>query len=126
MEGDVEGGEDDVAVFTISDEAKGNLATLPLSDVCPQPGESVWLVAQVLAGSSQSQHLHHAIVWAEIEGELNYTFDDPLDLTATSGAAVVNHKGEVVAIHLGSFEDEDGVNGVGKLISTVSPFLPKP
>ena len=47
------------------------------------------------------------------QGWLLYGFDERIELRATSGAAVVNAQGQVVAVHAGGGEENGQVVGVG-------------
>ncbi|WP_224245600.1 trypsin-like peptidase domain-containing protein [Hyalangium gracile] len=89
----------DVAAF----RAPESLAprALRLSAKNAEVGEEVWLVAEVLGGKTASQRMHRARVATSKPRLLAYSFEDTtLVMRATSGAPVVNARGEVVGIHL--------------------------
>jgi hypothetical protein len=88
----------DLAAFPFTGSAP---VRLKLAAVSPKAGDSVWLVAQVLKGAPRSQLLHHGVVSYAGDDALEYRMDnDTPVITATSGAPVVNAKGEVVAVNL--------------------------
>ena len=56
--------------------------------------------------------MHRAVVNFVSDGELQYRFDESgMDITATSGAPIVNHKGEVVGINIAGGTDGTGFYG---------------
>jgi hypothetical protein len=88
------------------------------------PGEDVWLVAEVLAGKSKDQHLHHARVFVSESSLLAYEFDDvTLQIRATSGAPVVNARGEVVGLNVGGGLFEGSMVGNAHPVESVSAHL---
>lgn len=105
----------DVAAFVDLKEIEP-LGRLRLSADGATTGETVWLLAQVAGGAPPSQALHRAVVEPDEDpiGGFFYRFEAPgLDLTATSGAPVLNAKGEVIAIHLSAMKEGTAVVGYG-------------
>jgi len=104
----------DLAVFRLPNSfdriASGTVApfaALTLSATEPKVGDPVWLAAPVVGSTVQ---LHPARVGEVKPGWLFYDFAQAgLDLTATSGAPVLDARGQVVAIHLGG-GTADGVS----------------
>ena len=75
---------------------------LELAPEKPSIGDSVWLLARLIGGAPPTMLLHHAHVRQSDDKMLGYEFENNrLNLTATSGAAVLNARGQVVGLHLG-------------------------
>ena len=98
----------DIALLPVVDAAGEAHATpLKLADRPPAPGDPVWLVAQtfdpkaVIAADSSGSVLHRGRV-LDTWGFLAFAYDDRvLNLRETSGAPVVNARGEVVGVNVG-------------------------
>lgn len=87
-------------------------------------GEEVWLVAEVLGGKSASQRMHRARVATSMPRLLAYSFEDTtLVMRATSGAPVVNARGEVVGIHLAGGLVDGTLWGQAHPVESVSTHL---
>lgn len=90
----------DVVAFWMPSSAK--ITTAKLADTAAKKGDAVWLMAAVLQGAPPTQRLHQAVVIGlDPHGSLIYQFKDVISIQATSGAPVLNAKGEVVGINLG-------------------------
>jgi hypothetical protein len=79
-------------------------------------GDTVWLVAQLVSGAPKEKLLFKAKVVRVQDLALNYLVDDPegtFELRATSGAPVVNERGEVVAVNLAGSRVAEGLNPAG-------------
>jgi hypothetical protein len=88
------------------------------------PGEDVWLVAEVLGGKSAGQRLHHARVLVSESSLLAYKFDDlTLQIRATSGAPVVNARGEVVGLNVAGGLVDGIMLGFAHPVESVSAHL---
>jgi hypothetical protein len=99
----------DVSVF----QAPAELAhgALELAPALPEKGERVWLLARV---SGQSELVWPAVAFFVTDTFFVYQFDSPtIDLRGTSGAPVVNAKGQLVAVNLGGNPVQDVVRGAG-------------
>ncbi|CAM2063766.1 Trypsin-like peptidase domain-containing protein [Sulfidibacter corallicola] len=77
--------------------------------------EPVWLYSSV---SNDEKTLHLAVVTDVTEDWLEYVYLEDLDLTATSGAPVVDKEGRLVAINLGGYA-LGGLRGLGNPVSAV-------
>lgn len=99
----------DVAAFWAP--AGAALHPAPLAEKAPGRGEEVWLAAALVEGGRPGQRLHRAVVGGKSRF-LAYVFDDKLELQATSGAPVLNARGEVVGIHVGGTERRGRTVGV--------------
>lgn len=99
----------DLAVFAIEPQPTGT-TTLPLVGALPKPGETVWMLSQA---AGKPELVHQATIALASERIVQYAFAEAIDLRGTSGAPVVNQKGEVVAINLGSGKNGDQVYGLG-------------
>lgn len=99
----------DVSVF----QAPAELAphALELAPALPQKDERVWLLARV---EGQTELMWPATVFYVTDSFLVYQFDSTtISFRATSGAPVVNAKGQLVAINLGGNPVQDVVRGFG-------------
>lgn len=113
-----EGVGNDLAAFSLLGPAR--IHALPLAVRAPAVSEAVWLIGPV---ESDDSLRHRATVVEFGDDYLIYAYDEPIELRATSGAAVVNTDGEVVAVNLGG-GDEGGVTiGVGNPASSVRRHL---
>jgi hypothetical protein len=104
----------DIALLTV----QGKPATRPLklAPVQPKLGDAVWLVAQLATGAPKEKLLFKARIVQVQDLALNYLIDDPegtFDLRATSGAPVVNERGEVVAVNIAGSRVAEGFNAAG-------------
>ena len=94
---------------------------LPLAAADPKLGDPVWLAAEVLGSTAR---LHEAKV---VEIKPTFLFIEyagaPLDLTATSGAPIVNAAGEVVGISLGGGLDNGKTIGAAGPVSSIRKNL---
>jgi hypothetical protein len=104
----------DIALLAL----QGKAAAPPLKLAAAQPklGDPVWLVAQLVSGAPKEKLLFKATVVRVQDLALNYLIEDPdgtFELRATSGAPVVNERGEVVAINLAGSRVADGFNAAG-------------
>ncbi|QDV46804.1 hypothetical protein Enr13x_67130 [Stieleria neptunia] len=85
---------------------------LPLATEAPQVGDTVWMATAVYAGASPSRVAHQATV-TEVDGDgrIAYRFaNSRLSLQATPGAPLLDDKGHVVGVHLGSPAEEGGAD----------------
>jgi len=114
----------DIALLAV----QGSTTVKPLKLAAAQPkvGEPVWLVAQLVSGAPKEQLLFRARVVRVQDLALNYLVDDPagtFELRATSGAPVVNARGEVVAVNLAGSRAAEGYNLAGISINVVRKAL---
>lgn len=96
----------DVAVFAKLSGTDGE--ALPLATSGAAMGEELWVLSGTDGGAMLS-----AMVGSE-GGCIYYEFEREQELQATSGAPVLNAKGEVVAVHLGG--GQDGMTTFGRAI----------
>jgi hypothetical protein len=104
----------DIALLTV--QGKPAAKPLKLAPAQPKLGDTVWLVAQLVSGAPQDKLLFKARVVRVQDLALNYLLDDPertFELRATSGAPVVNERGEVVAVNLAGGRVAEGFNLAG-------------
>jgi hypothetical protein len=98
----------DLSVFRAPAELSAHALELAADE--PAVGDRVWLLARLISGAAPDVYLHPAHVRLANERILVYQFENSqLNLTATSGAPVVNAQGKVVALNIGG-----GLSG-GKL-----------
>ncbi len=71
--------------------------------------------------STQIRHL--AKIVAVTDDHIEYRFDEPLELRATSGAPALDSDGTVVAINVSGREDAGATVGIGGSIRTFRPLL---
>jgi hypothetical protein len=102
-----------VALFPLRAQASEYLL---LSNEAVRPGRLVWLIARVAGGEPETKLLHAALVVTANAQVLEFQYQNPnLDLTATSGAPVVDQRGRVVGINVGAKK------GSGRLIGVAQP-----
>jgi hypothetical protein len=114
----------DIALLTV--QAKPAVKPLKLAPAQPRLGDTVWLVAQLVSGAPKDKLLFKAKVARVQDLALNYLVEDPegtFDLRATSGAPVVNERGEVVAVNLAGGRAADGFNLAGISVNVVRKAL---
>ncbi|HWO09020.1 MAG TPA: hypothetical protein VNN80_06055 [Polyangiaceae bacterium] len=110
----------DVSVF----RAPAELASraLELAAGLPKKGEQVWLVSSLVSGSAEL--MHPARVYYAADKALSYKFDSAdLELRATSGAPVVNGKGQIVALNLGGGNNQGELFGFGIPVTSLRHAL---
>lgn len=106
----------DLAAFKITPNK--NISTAKLCTTKPTIGQTVWLAASVIEGAPKDQKLHEAIVTLSNDKELDFKYSNSkINLKFTSGAPILNSKGEVVGINLG------GIHENGKLIGVANPSI---
>lgn len=114
----------DIALLAV--QGKPTAKPLKLAPSQPRLGETVWLVAQLVSGAPKDKLLFKAKVSRVQDLALNYTVDDPqgtFELRATSGAPVVNERGEVVAVNLAGGRAAGGFNLAGISVNVVRKAL---
>jgi hypothetical protein len=114
----------DIALLTL--QGKPTVQPLKLAATQPKVGAPVWLVAQLISGAPKEKLLFKAKVALVKDLALNYVVEDPegtFDLRATSGAPIVNERGEVVAINIAGSRVADGFNLAGVSINVARKAL---
>lgn len=112
----------DIAAFIISEDS--DISTAVIFEGKVQPGEEVWLVASVYSGEPEGKKLHRAIVTKSSDEKLKFIYDNnKIDLTATSGAPIINDKGQVVGINIGSGNVGDKLFGIANPSSSFYNML---
>ena len=117
----------DLAVFVpemaagldrLSSTRKAELSPLALAEANPAKGDKVWVAASFAGAEGRT---FPAEIVEVSDGAVYYQYEDAgLDLTATSGAAVVDAEGKVVAINLGGGKMPDGnLVGAGNPVAAV-------
>jgi hypothetical protein len=104
----------DIAMLAV--QGKPTARPLKLAPALPKEGDAVWLVAQLVSGAPQEKLLFKARVVRVQDLALNYLVEDPegtFNVRATSGAPVVNERGEVVAVNLAGTRVGEGFNLAG-------------
>lgn len=91
---------------------------LKLADRAPSVGESVWLVAEVIEKPFEPGLLHHATVAKTGDHAMYFLYDAPFSVRATSGAPIVNARGEVVGVNFGGGFSED----LGKMVGVATSW----
>ncbi|MDG2223059.1 MAG: hypothetical protein P8L85_16885 [Rubripirellula sp.] len=110
----------DVAACAVEESGYLRLKPLKISSSVLRPGEKVWLVSEVIGSQSL---VHPAIVEGIEQGWAVYRFDQAIELRATSGAPVVDGRGQVVAVHAGGGNEGGIVVGVGTPTSKFANVL---
>ncbi|WP_010249918.1 trypsin-like peptidase domain-containing protein [Acetivibrio cellulolyticus] len=103
------GVDKDIAAFYYGDDMK--VPKLKISSKLPKKGETIWLAASVMT-APEDKKLHKATVRSASKKMLTFEYEDEgIMITATSGAPILNSKGEVVGINIGGYEDGKTVTG---------------
>jgi hypothetical protein len=109
----------DVAALPVIDGSRAG--SLVAAAALPAVGARVTLLSEVYGVPG---YKHGATVVAADPDAIGYKFDKPIELRATSGAAVVDEHGHVVAINLGGLTDEAGaVIGLGNPVTAFEPAI---
>lgn len=112
----------DIAAFVATKSMKS--MALPLAESNPRAGETLWLLAEVVGGAPRGQKLHRATCAGVEDGFLIFQYANAkLELRATSGAAILNAKGEVVGVNYGGGEDEGKLYGYANPVERFAPYL---
>ncbi len=86
-------------------------ATYSLSNKALKEGDRVWLLASLYLNE---QEIHPGRIVEYTDERVIYQFDDSsLDLTASSGAPIINRNGEIIALNLGGQLSEEVLYGYG-------------
>lgn len=114
----------DLAAFPVAGEA-GSLPALHLASAPPAIGEPVWLVAQTIGEPRSTALTHRGVVMAVTDHVLAFVYDQPISITATSGAPIVNARGEVVGVNYGGGQDAESGRyiGIATALRSVSAAL---
>lgn len=104
----------DIAALPVALHPATRPLALRLAAAAAQEGDRVWLVTSLASGAPPEQLLHPATVGRLTEGgTVLFVFDNrAVDIRATSGAAVVNARGEVVGVNFGGGERQGYVFGM--------------
>ena len=115
----------DIAAFPIDPrKLPGKPSPLRLAAEAPKVGDTVWLVAELVGGAPRGQRLHRATVTYAGADATEYRYDNAaLQIRATSGAPMVNARGEVVGVNLGGGEYKGAMVGVADPLATVRKAL---
>lgn len=113
-------GKNDIAIFKLKQKPANYLT---IAQLPPKVGETVWLYGLVYNRPPELL-LHKAVTVEYDKNWISYQFEDSgLILNGTSGAAILNSKGEVVGINLSGGEQEGSLYGYGNpLVSIQSIF----
>jgi hypothetical protein len=104
----------DIALLPL--QGSTTVKPLKLAAGLPKVGDPVWLVAQLISGAPKEKLLFKATVVTVQGVALNYLIEDPdgtFTIQATSGAPVVNERGEVVAVNIAGTRVAEGFNAAG-------------
>ena len=109
----------DVAAFLI-EPGKG-ATSLPLSEAMPKQGERLFMLSTVYGSENKR---HQAFVVQSSDDYIAYVFEDKsISLTATSGAPLINDRGEVVAINISGGEADGYQIGFGNPSKVIMKYL---
>lgn len=114
----------DLAVLLANKDTK--IPTYEIDDSPLSEGDTVWLLASISGGGEDEMKLHKAKVMASDNTALVIEYDSTeLDLTASSGAPILNGSGKVVGINLGSMEEGGKLVGIANPAMSFKPIITK-
>ncbi len=118
----------DIAAFPIALDADSSARALRLATAPAKVGDTVWLVTRLLRGAPETKLLHRAEVGRVTGGgTLLFVYDDPsVEIQATSGAPIVNARGEVVGVNFGGLTREGRTIGIATGLAAVRAALTAP
>lgn len=112
----------DIAAIYYGDKLNAN--RLKLSSKLPKEGEAVWLAAATMLGTEPK--LHKAKVISTSDKSLIFEYEESgIELTATSGAPIINSSGEVVGLNIGGGERLGVMNGIANPCTSIKKMLTK-
>lgn len=113
----------DIAAFPLSGTT--TQPPLRLASRAPAVGDSVWLVAEIIAEPKAEGFLHHAVVAEITDHFVIITYDQPIGITATSGGPIVNAQGDVVGVNFGGGVVKSGkMVGIATAVKAIRAALP--
>lgn len=112
----------DIAAFWVHAGDVQHVNPLPLALSAPQKGEPVWLAAR--STTRQNQRTFKAVVVECTARSLIFKYEKGLEKPShTSGAPILNSKGEVVAINVGAGHLHDNYLGHGNHAENIRRHL---
>ncbi len=114
----------DIAILPYSGNASGGEPPpLKLATTPPLTGETVWLLAQTADPDRSGDVFHRAHV-VQDGGFLAFAYDDKtLKLRETSGAPIIDARGDVVGVNVGYITQKDALVGVADTLATIQTAL---
>lgn len=110
----------DLVAFYFGDNLEVN--KLKLSSKLPKKGETVWLAAPTIY--SVEPRLHKAKVKSASDKRLTFEYEEKdIELTATSGAPILNSAGEVVGLNVGGGQQYGITIGVANPCTSIRKRL---
>jgi hypothetical protein len=112
----------DIVAFYYGENLNAN--RLKLSSKLPKKGETVWLAAPTIL--SVEPRLHKAKVKSASNKMLVFEYEEKdIELTATSGAPILNSKGEVVGLNAAGGEQNGKKIGVANPCTGMAKMIKK-
>jgi hypothetical protein len=103
---------------------------LQLAASMPAVGDTVFVLAVHIGSGGSDQHplsgprRHKAVVSASDSSSFVYRYTGSENSNFTSGAAVLNRDGRVVAVNVGTTTSGGGVSGIGVGLNAIRALLP--
>ena len=111
----------DIAAFIYGDNI--NVPKLRIANKLPKRGEIVWLAASVIT-APEDKMLHKAKVRSASNSMLIFVYEDEgINIRATSGAPILNSKGEVVGINVAAMDGGNKVIGAANPCTSIKKML---
>lgn len=111
----------DIAAFIYGDNM--NVPKLRIASKLPKKGETVWLAASVMT-APEDKMLHKAKVRSASNSMLTFVYEDEgINIMATSGAPILNSKGEVVGINIAAMDEGNKVIGAANPCTSIKKML---
>jgi len=114
----------DVAAFWAQKDS--NIGRAKLAQSPPKAGDAIWLAASLIDGPERDQPLHRAIVRLSKKEGINFEYENPkLNLTATSGAPLLDSEGNVIGINVSVIDLGDKIFGTATPVGLIRTLLDK-
>lgn len=117
------GGFDEASMLDVAAFPTDAAPALRLASRQPVVGDPVWLVAQTIGEPRSPGLLHRGVVAEVTDSYIYFLYDQPISITATSGAPIVNASGEVVGVNFGGGEMAGRYFGLGTGLGAVRRAL---
>ena len=109
----------DIAAFRV--DASSTISPVKLATTSPKTGDSIWLAAS--PGRESTERAFEAVVVEHTDQTLIFRFSTPPDVRYSSGAPLLNVRGEVVGINVGGGTLDNHHLGHGNHVMSIRRHL---